>query len=165
MSTPSAVDRETAWLQTTGDSLPSLLTANGGPWQTINGYRPRTPATRQTAIYLLRTGFHDVRVANQRRRRTHDIRANLVWPIGATTTGVDIWETEQRALDTAVDLLLTRVMDLVGDHTHGGRFLSAAEVPDRITATFEDPERTATMNPAVLLATVTWSCDDFEIVI
>lgn len=159
------MDREVAWLSTTGDTLPSLLAANGGPWQTINAYRPRTPATRQTAIYLLRSGFTDHRVANQRRRRTHEIRANLVWPIGATTTGVDIWETEQRALDTAVDLLLTRVMDLVDDHTHGGRFLSAAEVPDRISVTFEDPDRTATLNPAVLLATVTWSCDDFEIVI
>lgn len=165
MSTLSAVDREVAWLQTTGDSLPSLLAADGGPWQTINAYRPRTAPTRQTAIYLLRTGFSDVRVANQRRRRTHEIRANIVWPIGATTTGMDIWETEARALDDAVDQLVTRVMDLIGDHTHGGRFLSAAEVPDRISVSFEDPERTATASPAVLLATATWSCDDFEIVI
>lgn len=162
---PSAVDREVAWLSVVNDSLPALLTTAGGPWQTINAYRPRTPATRQTAVYVLRSGFTDQRVANQRRRRTHDIVANCIWPIGSSTTGMDLWENEARAFDAAVDLLITRVMDLVGDHTHGGRWLSAAEVPDRISVRFEDPERTASANPAVLLATATWSVDDFEIVV
>ena len=53
MSTADAVAREVSWL-TAVDTLPSLLTANGGPWDNVQAYWARTPATQQTTIYVLR---------------------------------------------------------------------------------------------------------------
>jgi hypothetical protein len=52
----------------------------------------------------------------------------------------------------------------VENKTHGGAFLSAAEVPHEqpITVEFEDPERTIKQDKA-LRATVLYYADDLEI--
>jgi hypothetical protein len=123
----NAVDLETAWLRASGDGLPALLAAAGGPWDTIQAYAPRTPHQQQRQIYVLRRRADSARFAQQRRMASHRFVLALVWPIGATTTGEQIAEDEQRAFDAAIDLLVTRVEGFVGDHTHGGRFLSVAE--------------------------------------
>lgn len=162
MTSPSAdaVDREAAWLSTSGDGLPALLKAQGGPWDVVQPYWPRTPLTRQTGIYLTRGGFTGVRFANHRRIETNDYRGKLRWPIGATTTALNLWESEQRAFDAAIALLVTRIYGFNGDHTHGGRFLSVAEAPEpgRVAVHFDDPEHT--MGNNILSAIITYSADD-----
>ena len=161
MSTADAVAREVSWL-TAVDTLPSLLTANGGPWDNVQAYWARTPATQQTTIYVLRSVISDERAANIRIRPTYDFTLKLVWPIRQTTTGIA--EGEQQALDSAVDLLLQRIRGPLSDKTHGGRFLSVGEVPRMpgVHVLFEDPEVTIDAVKA-LRATVSYSADDYEI--
>lgn len=53
MTTADAVDRETAWLQTVGDSLPALLSTAGGPFDNVQGYYPRTPSMEQKTLYVM----------------------------------------------------------------------------------------------------------------
>lgn len=166
MSTADAVDREIAFLSITTDTLPALSSAAGGPWNVIQAYWPRTPATRQTGIYLLRPLLRDTRFAAQRRIDTYHYRAKLWWPINNTTT--DQWETEQRAFDAAIDLLIDRIRGFVGDHSHAssaGSFLSVAEAPEpgEISVMFADPETTAAAVNA-LRADLSYSADDRDFV-
>ena len=159
----SAVDREAAWLREHGDGLPALLAEQGGPWSVIQAYRSRTPATRKTSIFVLRGQLSDVRFANQRRLRTHGLRLAVWWPIGATTTQAGLWEDEARALDAAVDLLITRVRGTVVDHTHGGRFLQVAEGSSgQIQVSFTDPDQTLSGPQPCLRADVSYSADDAD---
>lgn len=159
MGTDDAVDREVAWLTTSGDGLPGLLTDAGGPFDAIQAYWPRTPATRQKSIYVLRRRIHDERVANIRRRPTYQFLLRIVWPI-STSTGAA--EREQCALDAAVELLLQRIDGPMLDKTHGGRFLSVAESPAYVDVDFIDPEQTISQS-ASLRAEVAYSADDFEV--
>jgi hypothetical protein len=163
MSTADAVTRETAWLCTSGDGLPALLTANDGPWQNIQAYMARTPATQQTSIYVLRTSWSDDRSANQRIRPTYEFTLKCVWPIRQTTTGIA--EGEQQNLDNAIDLLVQRIRGPLGDKTHGGRFLSVGENPRSpgVRITYADPETTIDGSKA-LLASVVYYGDDFEVI-
>lgn len=161
----SAVAREVTWLTATGDGLPSLLAADGGPWGVVQSYWARTPADRVSGIYLLRVARTETRWAAQRKRITHNFRGLLRWPIGSTTTGTGIWETEQAAFDDAIELLTERIRGFVGNHTHGGQFLSVAEAPDpaTITVRFDPPEQTLILSPAMLTAEITYSADDQDI--
>jgi hypothetical protein len=158
------VDAEVAWLKRSGDGLPSLLEADGGPWQVVQAYWPRTLQTRSTGIYLLAPQRATARVATQRRRPSMQFRAKCWWPIGSTTTSTGLWEDEQRALDDALDLLIERIEASWADHTHGGAFLSVAEAPGpgRITVHYSDPEQTAAASPACLLCEVLWDADGRE---
>lgn len=163
MSTADAVFREAAWLKTTGDGLPSLPAAAGGPWKTIQGYWPGLRwATQQTGIYVLRTHLGDDRVASQRIRDSYEFNLKLVWPI--LTPTAPLAETEQQKFDNAIELLIQRIRGPVGDKTHGGRFLSVGEVPREppVTVVFADPEVTIPADKA-LRATVTYYADDLEI--
>ncbi|MCW2900930.1 MAG: hypothetical protein JWO67_3195 [Streptosporangiaceae bacterium] len=161
-TTSDAVDREVAWLTTSGDGLPALLKAAGGPWDICQAYGPRTQTARKSGIYLLRSSLTEVRFNNHRKMDSYDFRAKLWWPIGSTTVTAPIWEQEQRGFDAAIDLLIQRLRGLPQDHTHGGRFLTVGETPGngRITVRFEDPERTANANPAALIAEAFWPADD-----
>jgi hypothetical protein len=169
VSSANAVDREIAFLSLTNDTLPILPSASGGPWNVVQAYWPRTPSRLQTGIYLLRPLLRDTRFAAQRRIDTYHFHGKLWWPIGATTTGNELCEQEQRAFDTAVDLLITRIRGFVGDHSHAspaGSFLSVAEAPEPgdITVTFTDPEITV---PAVnaLRADISYAADDRDFVV
>lgn len=162
MSANDAVAREVAWLTSTGDNLPALPASAGGPWSVIQAYKSRTPSTRLSGIYIPLPNYTWERWGNQRKLYRYSFTADIVWPVGSTSTGMAIWETEQEALGSAVDLLVDRIGGDLFDHTHGGRFLSVAEAPEpgRITVHFADPEQTANASPATLRATVTWSADD-----
>lgn len=161
----SAVDREVEWFLQDVPTLPPLLAAQQGAWEVVQGYVSRTPQTRKTALYVVRVGFVDQRFANQRTIRSHELRVKAYWPIGSSTTGRDLWEVEQRAFDKAVDDVVARVRGLLMDHTHGGRFLSAAEAPDpgRIAVRFYDPEQAAAVTPQILRAEITYSVDDPDV--
>lgn len=160
MSTADAVARETAWLNASGDGLPYLTAANGGPWDIIQAYMPRTPATAKKQIFVLRRRITENRFGAPRKIDTHQFHLSLWWPIGATTIASGIAETEQANLDAAVDLLLQRIRGYPTDHSHGGRFLSVAEAPvgAEIVVEFGDPVH-GIANGA-LIATVTYSADD-----
>lgn len=159
MGTADAVDREVAWLTTSGDGLPDLLASVGGPFDAIQAYWPRTPAARQKSVYVLRRSFRDQRTANVRRMPTYDFLLRIVWPLSTASGSA---EKEQRALDAAVDLLLQRIDGPQFDKTHGQRFLSVAENPRYVDVTFIDPEQTIGQI-AALRAEVAYSADDFEI--
>lgn len=165
MSTADAVDRETAWLQTTGDGLPSLLKTAGGPWDVIQAYLPRTPQTKKAQIYVLRRRFTTERRAQQRRMPTYNFHLTCLWPIGGTTIGTGIAEQEQRAFDAALDLLIQRLEDQTGDKSHGGRFLAVVESENggRIDVEYTDPAQTIGSG-AFLEAAVTYLADDTEYV-
>lgn len=143
MASPAQLEAE--WLTTSGDGLPALLTADGGPWDIVQAYWPRTPATLKRAIYVMRSQLDEDRVANQRKRQAHAFRLHLIWPIGSSTTSIGLWEAEQAAFDDAVDQLVARIRGQLRDHSHGGRFLSVAEAPapPRIGVQFDDPSRIA----------------------
>lgn len=162
-----AVAREIAFLTASGDGLPALLKSAGGPWDIVQAYWPRTPLARQSGVYLMRGSIMGYRWANQRRIETHEFRGKLRWPIGSTTTSVGIWEAEQAAFDSAIQMLTQRIYGYMFDHTHGNRFLSVAEAPEpgRVTVHYEDPEHSASQNPAMLAATISYSADDNEIII
>lgn len=152
-----AVDREAAWLATSGDGLPALLATVGGPFVVVQAYRPRTPTRRaQGQLYVMRGRIQQKRITNQRVMNHYAFRLELVWPLAKGTGSA---EDEQRAFDAAVELLLVRVLGFPLDKTHGGRFLSVAELPREVDVVFTPPERTITPD-AELTATVTYSAQD-----
>lgn len=157
MSTADAVARETAWLKTSGDGLPSLLKVAGGPWDNVQAYWPRSPASQQRSIYVLRRDILDDRFAAIRRMSKYDFVLRIVWPI---LTGSGSAEEEQQALDNAIDMVVARIAGPLLDKTHGGRFLSVAENPTGIHVAFTDPEHTIPLKS--LEAEITYSADDFE---
>lgn len=159
-----AVGREARWLAAynPADGLPALLTAMGGPWDVVQAYWPRTPATQQTGIYVTRISIDDERAANIRIRPTYMFRLKLVWPVRVTASGLA--EAEQRNLDAAVALLVQRIRGLPFDKTHGGAFLSVGEVPRMpgVHVEFDDPEITIDQLKA-LRATAVYAADDYEV--
>lgn len=161
MSTADAVSRETAWLCRSGDGLPALLTAAGGPWDNIQSYCARTPATQQNTIYVLRSSWSDDRASNQRIRPTYEFTLKLVWPIRQTAS--PIAEGEQQNLDDAIDLLIQRIRGPINDKSHGGAFLSVGENPRSpgVRVVTEDPEITIDAVKA-LRCSVVYYADDFE---
>ncbi|RCH70439.1 hypothetical protein DT019_02840 [Streptomyces sp. SDr-06] len=152
------MDREVAWLNASGDGLPALLASVGGPWGNIQAYQPRTPGKRSSNVFVLRRQIHEKRFAHVRRMPTYEFALKLVWPL---SSGQGRAEDDQRAFDTAVDLLLTRIGGFVGDKSHGGRFLSVAENPEYVTVRFTDPEQT--LGFAEFHAEITYFADDTEI--
>lgn len=165
MSTSDAVAREAAWLTTSGDGLPALLTSAGGPWDVVQAYLPRTPAQRQSQIYVLRRSFNTHRWSQQRRMASHGFHLSCLWPIGGTTIGTGIAEDEQRAFDDALALLLERIEGFVSDKSHGGRFLSIGESPDGTTIDVQYTDPGQTINAGGFLgAQVTYTGDDTDYV-
>jgi len=166
MSTSDAVQREANWLAAVTAGLPALLASNGGPWDVVQAYWPRTPNYNLNGIYVTRHRLQDVRISNQRKRPAHAFRLKLFWRIGSTTTAASLAEAEQQAFDTAIDLLLQRIRGYLGDKTHGGQFLSVGETPGRepeISVDFDPPE--TTLDRGFLSATATYSADDVEDII
>lgn len=159
MSTSDAVTREAAWLNSTGDGLPTLPRLLGGPWDNVQAYYPRTPYAEQRSVYVLRARIAQPRFGGQRIMTNHQFRLILWWPLLDASGEA---EAEQQAFDNAIDLLLQRVTGPLGDKTHGGRFLSVAENPRTLDVDCTDPEQTL---PTLggLRAEVTYAADDPEI--
>src|ERR1700733_7906038 len=129
MSTADAAARETGWLTTSGDSLPSLLTEDGGPWDVSQAYWPGPHfAKDKRGIYVDARPVDDLRVSNARIRPRYTLVLTLMWSLkgqGATagaSAKSQLAETEQQNLDNAAALLIERIRGFVGDKTHGGRF-------------------------------------------
>lgn len=160
MSTADVVDREAAWLATSGDGLPALLTTAGGPFGVVQAYWPRTPGKRTAGqLYVMRRTINEKRFANQRRMDTYHLVLKLIWPL---TSGSGNAEADQRAFDVAIDQVIARIGGFRGDKTHGGRFLSVAEGDHSgVTVHFDDPA--STLPPeAEFRAEITYSADDVD---
>lgn len=156
MAFSDAPDREAAWLNSSGDGLPALGAANGGPFQIIQARWPRAENTNKRAIYVLRTpanGYSVKRFAAQRSMASHRFTLRLNWRL---TSGQGAAEADQLAFEEAIDLVLARIEDVLGDHTHGGRFQEAGE--DGITVTDYDPVRD--MQSGIFRAAIQFSADD-----
>jgi hypothetical protein len=170
MPTADAVARETAWLHTvSGDSLPFLPSAAGGPWQIIDAYTNAAAArTGQTAVYVTREpGWENLRAANQRTRPRYRMKLVLHWPVTRSGPGSSSIAAETQAdFDAAIELVRQRVAGPLGDKSHGGRFLSAG-----VAHSQNQPDITLTMEPAdpvirgakELRASMTYVIDDYEV--
>jgi hypothetical protein len=159
-----ALDREAAWLNTTGDTLPTLPATAGGPFQIVQARWPRVAATRKTGLYVLRnptSSFHVDRFSSQRSMLTTTFLLRLLWPL---TSGQGSAEADQLAFEQAIDQVLTRVEGPLLDKTHGGRFLSIAESRVGITVHYDDPEKAVGNGAGIFTARITYAGDDPEIV-
>ncbi|MDX3245829.1 hypothetical protein [Streptomyces sp. ME18-1-4] len=150
--------REAAWLSAydASDGLPGLLKANGGPFDVVQAYVPRTGAQRQSRLYVTRSYLRVERFGFNRKINHHTFMLRLYWPQSSPSGQA---ESVQADFDTAVDLVVQRVSGLFMDKTHGARFLSVAEDPNAIDVQFADPEATIQAK-AELTATVTYQADD-----
>jgi hypothetical protein len=165
MGTDSAVAREAAWLQQANDSLPALLQPAGGPFQVVAAYEQGAQTrTQATAIYVTRGEVEQIRAGNQRIRDRYPMRLELHWPVRVTSPGASsIAATEAQNFDNAIELVRQRVTGPLGDKSHGGRFLSAAEAgTPRIKVTTEPASQTIPANKE-LRATMAYFIDDYEI--
>jgi hypothetical protein len=161
----TAPQLEAQWLQayTPSDGLPALGAINGGPLDVIQAYLPRTPHKMKRQLYVLYGETIDQRTGMQHTISTHRLTLRILWPLSATSmTG----EAAQAGLENAVRLTIARVRGIVLDHTHGGRFLSAAEgvtaedQDARISVSYADPEQA--LAGGVLRADITYTVDDLE---
>lgn len=158
MEFSDALDREAAWLSAV-DSLPSLLSVNGGPFQTIQARWPRTLDTLTYGIYVVRApgrSAHYNRTAAQRQELITSLQLRCVWPL---TSGVGSAENDQLAFDQAIDKVLTRVLGNLGDHTHGGRFAWAAE-DGSLDVDYADPAQA--VDVGTFTARITYLVADLE---
>ncbi|MFE9127099.1 hypothetical protein ACFYOF_17040 [Streptomyces sp. NPDC007148] len=158
MSTADAVTRETAWLKAYdfSDGLPALLKADGGPFDVVQAYVPRTGAQRQSRLYVTRSNLRVERFGFNRKINHHTFMLRLYWPQSSPSGQA---ESVQRDFDTAVDAVVQRVSGLFMDKTHGARFLSVAEDPAAIDVLFGDPEASI-LAKAELTAQITYQADD-----
>lgn len=171
VTSADACDREAAWLSAPGtvqNGLPSLLTVDGGPWEVIQAYVPRTPAMRKSQVWVTRQMFRAERWANVRTLLGYHFVLKLTWPL---SSGSGNAEADQRAFDVAINSLLLRVRGVGpnqpggADKTHGGAFMQVAEgssvtgTQSGIQVDYVDPEQTMTAG-VDFRATVIYSADD-----
>jgi hypothetical protein len=157
--TSTAVAREAAWLAISNDTLPDLSAAG---WEVIQAYWPGARwASQKPGIYVTRRMTNDDHPNAQRYRPQYTFTLKLHWPVRNPTP--PIAETEQQAFDTAIGYLLMRIRGLPEDKTHGGRFLTVAEVPGTTGASvdYEDPALTIAADKE-LRATVSYRADEIE---
>ena len=160
MSSADAVQREADWLAAydASDGLPALLKGQGGPFDVVQAYVPRTPNQRQSRVYVVRSNLRVERFGFNRKINHHTFMLRLYWPQSSPSGQA---ESVQADFDTAVDLVVQRISGLFMDKTHGARFLSAAENPTDIDVQFADPEQSIQAK-AELTATITYQADDVD---
>jgi hypothetical protein len=132
VTTADAVDRETAWLRTSGDGLPALLASDGGAWDLVEPYLLRTPARRKNRLYVMRPKFRIERFGAQRRIPRYSMELLAIWTL---SSGSGDFQADQRAFDVALNDVVTRIGAFGPPHmdkTHGGAFMSVAEDPGDI---------------------------------
>jgi hypothetical protein len=160
LSTADAVVRETNWLTAynPGDGLPALLSSLGGPFDVVQAYFPRTPATRQVQMYVTRRAISVERFGFSRKIINYPFVLRIIWPLSSQSGSA---EDVQQAMDNAVELVLQRVngpLVVPIDKTHGAQFMSVAEDPCVIGVDFGDPEQA--VGQGQFRATVTYTADD-----
>lgn len=161
MSSADAVVREAAWLSaySAADGLPALVKVQGGPFDVVQAYMPRTPAKRRRSLYVLRRSVVVERFGFNRKINHYTFELRIFWPQSSATGQA---ESVQQSLDDAVELVIQRIngpLAMPLDKTHGARFLSVAEDPTTINVVFGDPEQTLQAQ-ADLTCSITYQADD-----
>lgn len=171
ITSADACDREAAWLSLPGtvqDGLPSLLVIDGGPWDVVQAYVPRTPAARKGQVFVTRSEMVLERLAHVRSIFAYDFVLKLRWPL---SNGAGNAESDQRAFDVAIHQLCMRIRGIGpnqpggSDKTHNGAFLQVAEGSEvahtmpGVRVHFVDPEQTITSG-VDFQATVMYAADD-----
>lgn len=169
-TTADAVDRETAWLNTTwNDGLPILPADNGGKWDLIQAYEQRTPALRKNQIWVTRApGFDIDRFGNIRSIARYRFELKLYWTL---SSGQGDAQNDQRLFDAAIHDVVMRVRGIPPgvtatnptgqpDKTHNANFMSVAENPSLISVRPLPVE--ATIAQAFFAASVTYLADDWD---
>lgn len=171
VTSADACDREAAWLSlpgTAADGLPSLLVVDGGPWDVIQAYQPRTPAARKGQVFVIRNEMMLERFGAVRSIFGYDFVLKLRWPL---SNGAGNAETDQRAFDVAVHQLCMRIRGIGpnqaggSDKTHNGAFMQVAEGSNvthsmpGVRVHFVDPEQTIT-SAMDFQATIMYAADD-----
>lgn len=158
VTTADAVDREVRWLTAFGDGLPPLLIADGGKFEKIEAYWPRVETTFVNRIQVRRASINEERTAHVRFMDQYAFELLAIWPMGNATGDA---QQVQREFDAGIDDVLARIRGPLLDKTHGGAFLSVAEVPRRVHVQFLPPSQTLA-DTGDLRAVITYSADDPE---
>lgn len=158
MSTGDAPAREAAWLAAynPADGLPALTVADGGPFQVVQAYWPRTPERLGTSVFVMRHQSKVDRYANVQKINKYVFRLVCWWPMANITGNA---EAVQQDFDNALDLILQRITGPVLNKTHGGRFQSVAEDPASIELLYHDPVQTLAQTNA-FAAEISYTADD-----
>lgn len=128
MAYADAVIREAKWFTTepafTG--CPPLLSAFGGPFDTVAGSDNSTPQGYPSKIleygrnlYLWRENTQWQRLAFGELQYRYHMVAVVLWSF---QTGDGSLPSEMAALDSAMDSVFQRIRGVFGDKTHGGAF-------------------------------------------
>lgn len=148
---PTVVDAEAGYLShPDAVDLLTLLTVTAY-WR----HRPR--GVKAAELRKIRT--RERRVSVGRKELLHDFEIRVQWPI---TAGTKRLAEDMRYFENALDLLCDRIRGPVGDHTHGGLFMSVAEAEDGsgrdadITVELAEPD-VAEEGDGQLTATVRYS--------
>jgi len=163
--TSTAVPREAAWLAAVTAGLPSLLVADGGPFEIVQPYYTRSPAMRKRSVFVMRGNLTEMRLGGLRKIDRYTFRLIVRWPCHPSGGRM---ESDEADFDAAIDLLLQRIRGPVGDHTHGGAFLSVAEEANGATISIDFAPAEQTLaggagNSPYLAATVRYTADDEQI--
>lgn len=165
------VDRESAWLSTV-DSLPNLTGIFVNPQtnaSTIFTRLPRTFDRKVNSLFVMRAPTESAtldRETNTRGIWTHRLMLIVWWPI--TKDALGDGSKDELACEQAVDAILGRITGVPpsasgpGDHTHGGRFLSAAEDwHHRVQV--EWPDMVKAYADSVIELRIVFTVDDFDV--
>lgn len=155
MTYSDALLREAAWLQAdlAGDDLRPLLDTVGdlsGPFGIVEAYgRRKNQDVHQ--LYVCRDPYVERAMSRDGvwREGVHGIALLILWRKGSNAGTAELG---QLALDQAVERVLERVRGLPTDHTHGGRFFSAAEDAAGIRVEYPDPRTMADVADGALAA-------------
>lgn len=121
-----AVQREVDWLTEEVVGLPVLLKDQGGAFDLVLPYGRKAGSLPVGGRYMFvyREATVERRFAIQQKIQIHRLRLRVSWPVRAPGAQPEVDLAE---LDAAVEDILAKVRGPFGDHTHGGRFLDAAE--------------------------------------
>jgi hypothetical protein len=160
MSYADALTRERAWLveDLAGHGIPPLLTGvgdNTGPFGIVAAYGRRL-AQQAHQLYVCRDPYTERAIdrAGVWREGMHGIALMILW--ARQTAGTQL-ETDQQALDDAVERVLTRVRGLPADKSHGGRFLAVGDDVAGIGVEYPDPRTIDTTADAPFGAGSAWT--------
>lgn len=152
--TNTLLDREVTWLNGSS-SLVALVKPTAYSRKRQDGAK---------SLDLRITNTVERRIAIGKRERIHTIEALITWPV---VSGASSMTDDQRYLGAAVEQLLTRIEGALGDHSHGGLFLSVGEDEDGNQADTEveysDPIAALELDPPVITATVTYRATELLI--
>lgn len=124
------VTREAAWFSVdppagwSGTTPPALSKANGGPFDTVQGYWTKVPS-RQRWLFVTCEGIKNDELDEFQAHREvlYNMLLTIYWSF---EVGTGKLEDEQQNLHDAIDKVLIRLRGGITDHSHGGQFTAVA---------------------------------------